>query len=135
MTRHARRIASLMMILGTLVAAGVPLWFATHVRWDGVWFAFAASYAAILAGAGALALSRSTGAQLFARSVWWSAFGAGVLAAVFAADEREIAGPALAMVLATSTALISAGRRGLDSDARDFAPAAYRAPIMISMIM
>jgi hypothetical protein len=135
MTPHARRIASLLMILGSLAAAAAPMWFAAHVRWSGAWLAFAASYAAIIAVAGPLALRRSTGAQLFARSVWWSALGAAVLAAVFAAEEREVSGTALVMVLSTSMALLAAGRRGLDTGATDFAPAAYRAPIMISMIM
>jgi hypothetical protein len=139
MTTHAphgrRRIASLMMVLATLVAAGAPLWYATHIHWNGVWFAFAASYSAILAGAGALALCRSTGAQLFARSVWWSAFGAGVIAAVFIAEEPDVARVGLAIVLATSTALLAAGRRGLDHGGGEFAPVAYRTPIMISMIM
>lgn len=132
-----RRVATLVLLgLATLVAAGAPLWFARHEDWTGAMFGFAASYSAMLVAAGVLALWRSTGAQLFARSVWWSAFGGGVLISVFAPEARELAWVALAVVLATATALLVAGRRGLDGDgARDFAPAAYRAPIMVSMIM
>jgi len=83
-----------------------------------------------------LALCRGRGAQLLARSIWWSALGAGALVALFAANDREVAAPALAIVLATSLALLASGRHGLAHVERpELAPAAYPRAIMVSMIM
>jgi hypothetical protein len=131
MTRATR----ILMWLGTLVAAGAPLWMAHEQRWQGAEYGFAASYAALLVAAGVLACLRSTGAQLLARSVWWSMFGGGVLIALFAPDVREMSELMLAMVRGPATALLAVGRSGLDGGAGGFAPAAYRAPIMMSMVM
>jgi hypothetical protein len=59
-----------------------------------------------------------------------------LLAAVFNAEDHAVAHVALVMVLATSTALLAIGRKGLDQvKPREFAPAAYRGPIMVSVIM
>jgi len=125
----------ILMVAGTLVAAGAPLWVAHEQRWTGAEYGFTASYAALLAAAGVLACLRSTGAQLLARSVWWSAFGGGVLMAVFAPDVRELSGMVMALVLGPATSLLAAGRTGLEGRAGEFAAGAYRAPIMVSMIM
>jgi hypothetical protein len=127
-------IASLTIVVAALTAAAAPLWYADH-NGPGSRLAVAEWYALFIASSSVLAFGRSTGAQLLARAIWWSAFASGGLTAGFAAETRDLAATGLVMTLATSTALLIAGRRGLDRDTLGFAPAAYRAPIMISMIM
>ena len=127
-------IASLAIVVAALTAAAAPLWYAYHHD-PGGRLAVAQWYALIVASSCVLAFGRSTGSQLLARAIWWSAFASGGLTAGFAAETRELAATGLVMTLATSTALLVAGRRGLDRDTVGFAPAAYRGPIMISMIM
>lgn len=127
-------IASMAIVFAALTAAGAPLWYAYHDDTRSR-LAVAASYALVIASSSVLAFGRSTGAQLLARAIWWSAFASGGLTAGFAAEIHDLAVTGLVMTLATSTALLVAGRRGLDRDALGFAPAAYRAPILISMIM
>jgi hypothetical protein len=136
-TTARRRIVPMTLVgLATLVAASVPLWSTMQSGWTREWLLFAALYSTILVAAGLLAFRRSTGAQLLARSIWWSAFGGGALVALFAAQDRGVARVALVMLLATGTALLAAGRPGVDhASADDFAPAAYRTPIIVSMIM
>jgi hypothetical protein len=134
-TSRPRIVATALMALGCLAAAGVPLWVAHHEHFHGMLLALVASYALLLMVAGGLTFLRSPGAQLFARSIWWSAFGAGILAALFAARDAEVARPALVMVLGMSTALLSVGRRGIAGDDPRFALSAYRGVIMVSMIM
>ena len=130
------RIACIVLAaLGCLVAAAVPVWFAHEDTWDTVLYKIALSYSVVLVAAGVLALCRSRGAQLLARSIWWSTFGASVLVALFAARDREVAYPALVMVLATSTSLLATGRTGLRAAEHHLAPAAYPGAIMVSMIM
>jgi hypothetical protein len=134
-TARPRIVATALMALGCLAAAGVPLWVAHHERFRGMLLALVASYAALLVIAGGLTFLRSPGAQLFARSIWWSAFGAGILASLFAAGDTEVARPGLVMVLGMSTALLAVGRRGIAAEDPRFALSAYRGAIMVSMIM
>ena len=134
-TRHPVGISAL-VALASLIAACVPVWFALQEHWTGALFAGALSYAAFLVAAAVLAHGRSRGAQLLARSIWWSAFGAGALVALFAANSHEVSRPGLVVVLATSTALLATARRGLGDGAGDErAPVAYPRAIMVSMIM
>jgi hypothetical protein len=130
------RLSTMLALIACLVAAGVPLCFALQARWTGALFEIALSYTAVLLAAGVLVLCRSRGAQLLARSIWWSALGAGVLVTLFAANAGDVARPALVMVLATSTSLLASGRSGLRHDDRpELAPAAYPRAFMVSMIM
>jgi hypothetical protein len=135
-SRSRSRIVSLTLVgLATLVAAGAPLVYAVAADWPTGPLAFAASYSLLLAVAGVLAMRRSTGAQLIARSMWWSTFGGGALICLFAGGVGFVA-ISLVMVLATGTALLASGRIGLSAaDAGGFAPAAYRTSILVSMIM
>lgn len=137
MTTTRTRIASTVLaVLACLVAAGVPLGFALHTHWSGMLFGIAVSYTLVLLGAGVLSFCRSRGAQLLSRSIWWSAFAAGALVALFAASDGGVARPALVMVLATATSLLATGARGLQHQERhELAPVAYPRAIMVSMIM
>ncbi len=134
-TPGSRIATTVLAALACLIAAGVPVVFGLQSRWSGMLLGLSVSYSLVLVAAGALALRRSRGAQLLARSIWWSALGAGALVTLFAASAPE-ARPALVMVLATSTALLTVGRRGLRPEHGDgLAPAAYPRAVMVSMIM
>jgi hypothetical protein len=123
-------------MIGCLVAAGVPVGFALEDRWAGTLLGLAAAYSAVLLAAGVLALCRTRGALMLARSIWWSALGVGALVALFAANASDVARPALVIVLATSVSLLASGRHGLAHVAQpELAPAAYPRATMVSMIM
>lgn len=92
-----------------------------------------------LAAAVGLAMFRPLLSQIFARAIWWQAAFLGALVLAVSAWQGHASGDDLfigAMLFTGSlVALISAGRAGLMEARGVFAPVAFRAGLLISMIM
>jgi hypothetical protein len=87
----------------------------------------------LLAVSALLLHHRSLGAQLTARAVFWSNLILGTLIAISSSSsERMIAG---GLAIATGSALLAVGRRGLDEAPGPFVPVAFRATLIGIVVM
>lgn len=122
-------------LVASLAAAVAPGWlFYCHVS-DSELFMLGLIYTAALAATGLLALVRSVGALLFARSVWWSAFGLAALVVLFARHETPLTYVMFGMQAATAVALLASRRIKPPRSGTELTPVAYRGAITLSMIM
>jgi hypothetical protein len=124
------------MLMRHLIVAACALAAAACVRlWPGYLPTVLWLPALLLGASAALQLHRHVGSQLLVRAIWWSNLLLGVLIAVAGStEERRIAA---GLALATGTALLALGRRGLDGATAGgaFAPIAFRTTLTAILVM
>ena len=87
----------------------------------------------LLTASAVFVFSRQLGPQILARAAWWSNLILGTLIAFTSSSSEVISATALAATC--GAALLLAGRSGLSGDSGAFRPVAFRATLLIAMIM
>jgi hypothetical protein len=124
-----------MLMRHLIVAAGALAAAACMRLWPGYVPAVLWLPTLLLGASAALQLHRHVGSQLLVRAIWWSNLLLGVIIAVVGATEERCIAAGLA--LATGTALLAHGRRGLDGEATAgaFVPIAFRTTLTAILVM